>query len=64
MPTKGSNSGQDAWLAVVKMVLVTIATVTVTGTGGHGANVAPGNPAICVTVKLPQLPQPDKPLPS
>lgn len=57
MPTKGRNTGQDAWLAVAKVVLVAVATVTVTGTGGHGTNMAPGNPTICVMMKLPRLPQ-------
>jgi hypothetical protein len=57
MPTRGGNAGQDTWLAVVKVVLVAVTVVTVTGTGGHATNVAPGNPAICVTMKLPQLPQ-------
>ena len=56
MPTKGGNAGQDAWLAVAKMALVVVTTVTVTGTGGHAVHVAPGNPAICVVMKLPQLP--------
>jgi hypothetical protein len=42
---------------VVMAILVTGVVTPVTGAGNHAANVEPGSPAICVTLKLPQLPQ-------
>ena len=52
MPTEG-GTGQDFWLKVVMAILVTGIVTPVTGAGNHAANVVPGSPAICVTLKLP-----------
>jgi hypothetical protein len=48
---------RDVWPKAVQVVLIAVATVTATGTGGHAHDMAPGNPAMCITVKLPELPQ-------
>jgi len=52
---------QGFWPKVVMAILVAGVTTTATGTGNHASNVVPGSPAVCVTLKLPQLPQPDEP---
>jgi hypothetical protein len=50
---------RDFWLKVVTAVLVIGVVTPATGAGNHDGNVVPDSPAVCVTLKLPQLPQPD-----
>ena len=42
---------------IVTAVLVAAVTTAATSAGSDVSNVAPGSSAVCVTVKLPQLPQ-------